>query len=165
MTIPKTTDPMRDEILDFVRKSEETITEAGRKLGKTVCELVPGEAQSIRKAVDEAFDFTETILKSQREFADSLLDKVLGVPSSRRAPAAKRPPANRPARQRPRRPRGASARPERHPVRHVGVLPGSWPGGSPGRYTQISGKSRIRGFAAGRGGETWQKACTRSSSL
>lgn len=83
MTTTKETEPMSEEILEFVRKTEETITEAGRKLGETVCDLVPGDGQGIRRVVDEAFGFTETILRSQREFARSLLDSVLGEPSSK----------------------------------------------------------------------------------
>ena len=82
MVTTKPREPMREEILDFVRKTEETITEAGRKLGDTVCDLVPNDGDTIRKVVDEAFDFTEKILKSQRDFASSLLDDVLGKSSS-----------------------------------------------------------------------------------
>lgn len=91
MATAKTTEPMREEILEFVHKSEATIAEAGHKLGERVSELVPDDGQSIRRVIDEAFDFTETILKNQREFANSLLDKVFGKPT-KRSPAAKRAP-------------------------------------------------------------------------
>jgi len=87
--------PMRDEILEFVRKTEESVTDAGRKLSDAACDLVPGDGEGIRRVVDEAFDFAEKILKSQRELATSLLDDVLGEPSPKRAPAkspAKRTP-------------------------------------------------------------------------
>ena len=93
MATTKQSEPVRAEILEFVRKTEETIAEGGRKLSESVCDLVPGDRDSIRKVVDEAFDFSEAILKSQREFAHSLLDTVLGEPSGKRTPAAKRAPA------------------------------------------------------------------------
>ena len=85
--------PTHEEILDFVRKTENTITESGRRFSEAVCDLVPGDGQGIRRVVDEAFDFAEKILKSQREFASSLLDNVLSEPSHKRAaakPATKR---------------------------------------------------------------------------
>jgi hypothetical protein len=59
-------------------------------LGERVSELVPDDGQSIRKVIDEAFDFTETILKNQREFANAMLDRVFGKPT-KRAPAARVP--------------------------------------------------------------------------
>lgn len=90
MATTKQSEPMCEEILEFVRKTEETITEAGRKLGDTVCDLVPSDGDSIRKVVDEAFDCTEKILKSQREFASSLLDDILGTSSSKPTRAPKR---------------------------------------------------------------------------
>ena len=95
MAIPKRTDSIRDEIMEFARKSEETISEAGRKLGERARELVPGDGQSIRRVVDQAFDFTETILKSQREFANSLLDTLYDDNTSTPAPAARRAPTAR----------------------------------------------------------------------
>lgn len=85
MASPKTTEPMRDDILEFVRKSEETITEASRKWGETLCDLVPGEGANLRKIVDDAFDFTDTVLKNQREFAHSVLDRLLGPTTPKRA--------------------------------------------------------------------------------
>jgi hypothetical protein len=87
--------PMRDEILEFVRSTEDSVTDAGRKLTDAVRDLVPDDGQGIRRIVDEAFDFAERILKSQRELASSLLDEVLGEPRPKRAPAkshAKRTP-------------------------------------------------------------------------
>jgi hypothetical protein len=90
---PKTTNPRLNEIMESVRKSEGAITEARRKLGEKVRELSPGDRQSIRRVVDELFDFTEIILKTQREFTNSVLDTLLGDTTSKRAPAAKRVPA------------------------------------------------------------------------
>lgn len=64
--------------------------------------LILGQAHFIKAVedivVDEAFDFTEKILKSQREFASSLLDDVLGTSSSKPTRAPKRAPAKPAAR-------------------------------------------------------------------
>jgi hypothetical protein len=90
MTTFKASDPVGDQVLEFVRKSEETITEATRRWTETLRELAPGDGESIRRVVDGAFDFTERVMKNQREFANSMLDTLLGEPARKRAPAAKR---------------------------------------------------------------------------
>jgi hypothetical protein len=91
MTTSKTSDPVGDQVLEFVRKSEETTTEATRRLTETLRELVPDDGEGIRRVVDGAFDFTERVVKNQREFGKSMLDTLL------REPARKRAPATRPA--------------------------------------------------------------------
>lgn len=95
-TTKKQNAQMREEILEFVRKTEDSVVEAGRKLSDAARDLVPGDGESIRRILDEAFDFAETILRSQRELASSLLDDVLGTPGRKRV-TAKRAPAKRAA--------------------------------------------------------------------
>lgn len=95
MTPSKTTDQVRDEVLDFVRKSEETITDASRRWLETLRELVPGDGEGIRRVIDDTFEFTERVLKNQRELAGSVLDALVGEPSTKRPPAAKRAPATK----------------------------------------------------------------------
>jgi hypothetical protein len=101
MTNPKTTEattePMREEVMEFVRKSEETIADAGRSFGENLLDLVPGDGESIRKVVDEAFDFMETVLKNQRELAHSVLDRVLGESTAKRRPSKRSPAKSEPA--------------------------------------------------------------------
>lgn len=70
--------PLHTEILDFVWKAEKAITHTGRKLGEAACELVPGDGGVVGKLVDQTFDFTDSVLDSQRDFAASVLDKTLG---------------------------------------------------------------------------------------
>lgn len=120
MATTKQTEPVREEILEFVRKTEETVTEAGRKLGETVCDLMPNDGDGIRKVVDEAFDLTETILKSQRDFATSLLDSILGAPSPKRRQAAK-PKATQPKATTPKATKPAAKRPARKVTKHAGA--------------------------------------------
>lgn len=93
---------VQDEILDYVRKSEESIIDAGRKWTDSIAELVPGDARGMRKLVDDAFDLTEAILKTQRQFVHSVLDalrrfEVPGreVPAAKPKAAAPRKPATR----------------------------------------------------------------------
>jgi hypothetical protein len=100
-TTKKNDVPMREEILDFVRKTEDTVADAGRKLSEAVRDLVPGDGQGIRRVVDEAFDFAETILRSQRDLASSLLDDVLGEPSPKRTPGKRTPGKRTPAKRTP----------------------------------------------------------------
>jgi hypothetical protein len=104
MASSKATETMRDEIMEFFRKSEAALTEAGHKWREALSELVPDDGQSIRKVVDQAFDFTETFVKSQREYANSVLERVLKEkpkpkPAARRGPAKPARHARKPARQ------------------------------------------------------------------
>lgn len=113
MAASKPSDTVRDEVLEFVRKSEETITEASRRWTESLLrELVPGNGEGVRKVVDEAFDFTERILKNQRELASSVLDTLLGPPPPKRAPA-KRASATKRAAAPKRAPRAKAKKPAR----------------------------------------------------
>lgn len=94
------TDPVRQEVVGFIRRSEETISDAGRRWAETFRDFAPSDGEAIRKAVGEAFDSMERILQSQREFANSVLDVVLRE-------GTKSPTASKPAS----KPRTASSRP------------------------------------------------------
>ena len=95
MPKPKTTDPIRDEVRDFVRKSEAALVDARERWGETLRDLVPEDGARVRKVVDDAFDFTARLLENQREFAHTVLDAVLreGAPKAaapKRTAASKR---------------------------------------------------------------------------
>ncbi|MEO6629771.1 MAG: hypothetical protein ABIP03_14535 [Aquihabitans sp.] len=79
--------PLHTEILDFVWKAEKAITHTGRKLGEAACELMPGDGGAVGKLVDQTFDFTDSILDSQRDFAASVLDNALGDKDKKPTPA------------------------------------------------------------------------------
>jgi hypothetical protein len=89
MPKPKTTDPIRDEVRDFVRKSEDALVDARERWSETLRDLVPEDGARVRKVVDDAFDFTARLLENQREFAHSVLNAVLGE-SAPKAAAPKR---------------------------------------------------------------------------
>ena len=102
------TESVRAEVAGFIKKSEEALGEASRRLTETLRDIVPGDRSSLRNVVGEAFDYMERALRGQREFANSFLDAVLrespdkaksSVKPAVKAPsAAKRPGApKRPA--------------------------------------------------------------------
>ena len=106
----KGADQVRDEVRELVRKSEQAFVEAGERWTETFRDLVPGDGARVRKIVDDAFDFTERVLKSQREFATSVLDAVLGEEAKPVAkPAPKRAAPKRPANKRGAKPKGKAA--------------------------------------------------------
>lgn len=87
---------LEKDVLELVRKAEDGAMEAGRKWAKAVGELVPLELPAMRQVVKEAFDFTDEVLKLQRQFAYNVLEAVSTLPKARMAPHTARGPA-RPA--------------------------------------------------------------------
>ena len=93
------------EVFAFVRKSEEAALEAARKWAKAVRESAPVEMPMVRDLVNGVFDFTEEILRIQREFAHNVLHQTrtmvqrMSALSPKPAPRAKAratgPPARR----------------------------------------------------------------------
>ncbi len=67
---------LEDQVFDFVRESEESVLEAGRKLSKTIGEFMPIEVPAVRDLVAGIFDFTGEVLKTQRDFARKVLDEA-----------------------------------------------------------------------------------------
>lgn len=62
-----------EEVFEFVRKSEESVLEAGRDWAKAMGELLPMEMPVTRELVKGVFDLTEEVLKIQREFAHNMV--------------------------------------------------------------------------------------------
>jgi hypothetical protein len=75
----------QQEILEYVRRTEEAVVDASRKWAAGIGDIAPGDAKATRKLIDDAFDLTETVLKTQREFVHSLVDTVRGADSRKRA--------------------------------------------------------------------------------
>jgi hypothetical protein len=72
-------DRIDEEVFDFVRKTEEASVEAGRRFAKAVGDFVPVEMPVLRELMKGVFDFTEGILKVQREFAQKMLRETQGM--------------------------------------------------------------------------------------
>jgi len=60
------------EVFEVVRKSEESILEAGRQWAKAVGDAIPVELPVLHALVKGAFSFAEAVMKAQREFAESM---------------------------------------------------------------------------------------------
>ena len=74
------------DLLELVRKTEDTALDAGRKWAKAVGELMPVEMPGMHQVVKEAFDFTEEVLKLQRQFAFNVLKAMGPVPKAKVEP-------------------------------------------------------------------------------
>lgn len=66
---------LQDQIFDMVKRSQEMILDASRNFVEGAADLAPGDREQLDKLIDNAFDLTERILESQREFAK----KIVGV--------------------------------------------------------------------------------------
>lgn len=76
--MPETPDmaKLQDQVFDLVRRSQEAILDAGRSFADSATTVAPADTDQIDKLIDNAFDFTEKVLKTQREFAKSVVDAV-----------------------------------------------------------------------------------------
>jgi hypothetical protein len=80
------------QLFETIRRSEESIIQAGRNWAKAVGDAMPVEMPIVSGLVKGAFDFAEEVLKAQREFAHSMLTATRTGPAHK----ATRPPAHRP---------------------------------------------------------------------
>lgn len=76
--MPETPDiaKFQEQVLDLVRRSQDAMVEAGRSFAENATSIVPGDTSQIEKLIDNAFDFTEKVIKTQREFTKSVVDTV-----------------------------------------------------------------------------------------
>jgi len=72
-------DRIEEQVLDLVRKTEEASVDAGRKFAKAIGDFLPIEMPAIHELIKGVFDFTEGILKTQREFAQKMLQETEGM--------------------------------------------------------------------------------------
>jgi hypothetical protein len=73
MAVPRSAEELDVQIFDFVRESEEAIVEAGRKWASAVGDSLPVEMPVTHELMKGFFDFTEEVLRIQREFARELI--------------------------------------------------------------------------------------------
>lgn len=76
--MPETPDinELQDQVFDLVRRSQEAMLDAGRAFTDSIRNLAPGELEQVDRLIDDAFEFTERVLKTQREFAKSVVQAV-----------------------------------------------------------------------------------------
>ncbi|WP_334144123.1 hypothetical protein [Rhabdothermincola sp.] len=69
---------LQDQVFELVRRSQEAILDAGRSFADNLASVAPGDREAIDKLLDDAFEFTERVLKTQRELAKSVVQAVTG---------------------------------------------------------------------------------------
>ena len=87
---PRDAVPLHEEVLEFVRKSEEAALEVGRKWADAVGEFVPVELPLVRDLRKQVFDSVEELLRIQREFALKMLEQTHKAVVGTTTPASKK---------------------------------------------------------------------------
>jgi hypothetical protein len=110
MATRRSDDQLSDEIRALARKSEAAVEQAGHRLATAVRSFLPEASADARKFMDEAFDYLESALRSQRDFVHSVLDTVGGRSGTKSARPARKTAtasgtARKSARKQPTRPR------------------------------------------------------------
>jgi len=67
---------LQEQIFELVRNSQQAIIDAGRTFTERVSSLTPGDTAQIDDLIDNAFDMTERVLESQRDFAKKIVETV-----------------------------------------------------------------------------------------
>lgn len=73
------------DVFAAVAKTEQSALDAARKWAKSVGELAPMEVPAIEEMVKNVFDFTEQVLRLQRELVHKVLTTTLAPPAERSA--------------------------------------------------------------------------------
>ena len=76
--MPDTNDisKLQEQLFDIVKKSQDAILEAGRVFTDRISAMTPGDSTQLDDLIDNAFDMTERVLKSQRELAKKMVETV-----------------------------------------------------------------------------------------
>ncbi|MEJ5254869.1 MAG: hypothetical protein WHS89_05920 [Acidimicrobiales bacterium] len=67
---------LQDQVFELVRRSQEAILDAGRSFADNLSSVAPGDREAIDRLLDDAFDFTERVLRTQRELAKSVVQAI-----------------------------------------------------------------------------------------
>lgn len=67
---------LQEKIFDLVKRSQDAMVDASRTFTDRVSAMTPGDASQIDDLIDNAFDMTERVLQSQREFAKRMVEAV-----------------------------------------------------------------------------------------
>lgn len=69
-------DQLQEQVFELVKKSQQAVLDAGRTFTERVGAMTPGETSQIEDLIDNAFDMTERVLESQRDFAKKVVEAV-----------------------------------------------------------------------------------------
>jgi len=67
------TEKLDEEIFSFVRKTEDEALKAARDFTEALREWEPVELPVVHRFLDGIFDFTDKVMKTQREFARKMV--------------------------------------------------------------------------------------------
>jgi len=67
---------MQEQLFDIVKKSQDAILDAGRVFTDRVSAMAPGDSSQLDELIDNAFDMTERVLETQRDFAKKMVAAV-----------------------------------------------------------------------------------------
>ena len=76
--MPDTNDvaKLQEQIFELVKKSQDAMMDAGRVFTDRVSSMTPGQPAQLDDLIDNAFDMTERVLESQRDFAKKVVEAV-----------------------------------------------------------------------------------------
>lgn len=84
------------DVFAMVAKTEQSALDVARKWARSMGERAPMETPVLQEMVKDAFDFTEEVLRLQRELVHKVLTVTLAPPAGRTpAKAASKAPAHR----------------------------------------------------------------------
>jgi hypothetical protein len=77
-TVPETPDlvKLQEQVFDLVRRSQEAVLDAGRSFADNLTSMAPSDSEAVDKLLDDAFEFTEKVLRTQRDFAKSVVQAI-----------------------------------------------------------------------------------------
>jgi hypothetical protein len=76
--MPDATDvnKLQEQIFDLVKRSQEALLDASRVFTDRVSAMAPGDPAQLDDLIDNAFDMTERVMRSQRELAKKVVETV-----------------------------------------------------------------------------------------
>ena len=76
--MPETPDvnKLQEQIFELVKRSQESVLDAGRSLTDSVSDLTPADTAAVDDLIDRVFDLTERVLAAQRDLAKQVVQTV-----------------------------------------------------------------------------------------
>lgn len=74
---------LQEQIFDLVKRSQEALLDASRVFADRVGSMTPGDPAQLDDLIDNAFDMTERVVRTQREMAKNIVETVTAqIPGS-----------------------------------------------------------------------------------
>ena len=67
---------VQEQIFELVKKSQEAMLDASRVFTDRVTAMAPGDPAQLDDLIDNAFDMTERVMRTQRELAKKVVETV-----------------------------------------------------------------------------------------